>query len=81
MEFKKQMNKGVGGKRGKPRSILLSIEDKLMVTKGQVGGGMGSMGDGVLRSILIVMSTRCCTKVLNHYTVHKKLILHYMLPN
>ena len=27
------------------------------------------------------MSTRCCMEVLNHYIVHLKLILNYMLTN
>ena len=32
--------------RGKPRNRLLTIENKLMVTRGEVGGGMGEIGDG-----------------------------------
>ena len=32
--------------RGKPRKRLLTIKNKLMVTRGQVGREMGEMGDG-----------------------------------
>ena len=39
------MNKGE--KKGdKPRNRLLTIENKLMVTREEVGGGMGEIGDG-----------------------------------
>ena len=31
--------------RGKPRNRLLTQESKLMVTRGEVRGGMGKMGD------------------------------------
>ena len=31
---------------GKPRNRLLTIENKLRVTRGKVGGGMGETGDG-----------------------------------
>ena len=39
----------------------------------------GGLEDGLnrrwrLRSALVVMSTGCCMEVLNHYTVHLKLI-------
>ena len=33
-------------KRDKSRNRLLTIENKLMVTRGEVGGGMGETGDG-----------------------------------
>ena len=32
--------------RGKPRHRCLTIENKLMVTKGEVSGGMNEIGDG-----------------------------------
>ena len=32
--------------RGKPRNRLFAIENKLMVTRGEVGRGMGEIGDG-----------------------------------
>ena len=32
--------------RDKPRNRLLTIENKLMVTRGEVGRGMGVTGDG-----------------------------------
>ena len=35
-----------GGNRGKPRNRLLTMENKLMVTRGQVGRLMGEIGDG-----------------------------------
>ena len=50
VDFKKQ-NKWAKGKkrereRGKPRNGLLTIENKLMVIRGDVGGEMGEIGDG-----------------------------------
>ena len=33
-------------KRHKPRNRLLTIEDKLTVTREEEGGGMGELGDG-----------------------------------
>ena len=33
-------------KRDKPRNRFLTIENKLMVTRGEVGGEMGEIGDG-----------------------------------
>ena len=48
MEFKKQ-NKQRGEKRErereKPRNRLLIIENKQMVTRGEVGGGMYEIGE------------------------------------
>ena len=35
-----------GRKRNKPRNVLLAIENKLMVTKGDVGQRIGEKGDG-----------------------------------
>jgi len=32
--------------RDKPRNKLLTTENKLMVTRGEVSGGMGEIGDG-----------------------------------
>ena len=54
------MRKGEN-KRGKEASQerLLTIETKLTVIRGEVGAGMDEMGDGDLRSAL-VMSTGCC---------------------
>ena len=40
------MSKGEKRERDKPRNRLLTIENKLMVTRGEVGGGMGEIGDG-----------------------------------
>ena len=34
------------GKRHRPRNILLTTENKLMVTRGEVGGRMSEIGDG-----------------------------------
>ena len=41
MQFKKQskINKQKGEKRGKPRNRLFTIENKVMVARGEVGGG------------------------------------------
>ena len=33
-------------KKDKSRNRLLAIENKLMVTRGEVGGGMGEIDDG-----------------------------------
>ena len=50
MEFTKQnkqrRGRERGGKRDKPRDRLLTLENKLMVTKGEVDGGIGEIGDG-----------------------------------
>lgn len=36
----------VGGKKtGKPRNRLLTVKNKLMVTRGEVGGGLGEIND------------------------------------
>ena len=32
--------------RDKPRKRFLTLENKVMVTRGEVGGGMGEIGDG-----------------------------------
>ena len=32
--------------RDKPRNILLTLKNKLVVTRGEVGGGMVDIGDG-----------------------------------
>ena len=56
VEFKKQMSKGKK-KREKPRNRLLTIAKKLMLTRGEVGGEMGKIGDGK-RSAPAVMSIR-----------------------
>ena len=42
----KQMNKGTGTGREKPRNRLLTLEKKVTVTRGKVGGRMGER-DGV----------------------------------
>ena len=34
------------GERGKPRNRLLTVENKQMVTRREVGGKMGKIGDG-----------------------------------
>ena len=47
MEFKKQNNKQRGKKeRDKSRNRLLTIKTKQMVTRGEVGKGMGEIGEG-----------------------------------
>ena len=44
--------------KGKPRNRLLTIENKLMVTRGEVGGRGGDTGEGEgLKRTLLVMST------------------------
>jgi len=43
VEFKKQTNKNKQ-KIQKPR--LLTLENKLLVPRGEVGAGMGEVGDG-----------------------------------
>jgi len=35
-----------GKKRSKPRNRLSTVENKLMVTRGKVGGMMGEIGGG-----------------------------------
>lgn len=57
---------------GAPWSSLI-IDNKLMVTGGEVDGAMGENRWWGLRS-KFVMSTRWCLKLLNHYMVHLKLI-------
>ena len=43
--FKKQMSKGKK-ERDKPRNRLLTIEDKQMISRGEVGRGMDEIGEG-----------------------------------
>ena len=45
-KINKQRGKREGG-RDKPRNRPLTTENKLMVTRGEVGGRMGEIGDGV----------------------------------
>ena len=40
------------GEREKPEHRLLTTENKLMVTRGEAGSGMGEMGDGDQRVYL-----------------------------
>ena len=47
MEFKKKTHEQRGGKRGKPRNRLLTTGNKLTMTKREVGGVMGEIGDRV----------------------------------
>ena len=42
MEFKKQKQR----KKETNKKRLLNTENKLMVTRGEVGGGMGEIGEG-----------------------------------
>ena len=42
----KQMSKGDKKERHQSRKRLLTIENKPMVIRGQVGGGIGETGDG-----------------------------------
>ena len=44
--LRNQINEQKEKERDKPRNILLTIENKLMVTRGEVGGQMGEIGDG-----------------------------------
>ena len=58
MEFKKQnILTNLKKKREKPKNRPLTIENKLMVTRGEVGGGMGEISDGDLRVHIITLST------------------------
>ena len=43
-EFKKQSK--LERKRSKPKTKLLTIKNKLMVTRGEVGGGMDETSEG-----------------------------------
>ena len=55
MELKKQMSKGKR-ERGKPRNRFLTVENKLMVTRGEVGGEMSEIGKKI-ESTFVMMST------------------------
>ena len=60
IEETKQMIRG-GKKRGKPRNRLLTIEKKLMVTRGELGGEMercGEMWRDVERWVKLVMQIK-----------------------
>jgi len=47
VEFKKQNNEQRGKKkRSKPRNRLLTVENKLIVARGEVGGWMGEIDEG-----------------------------------
>ena len=74
------MSKGrVGEEREKSRNRLLIIENKCWLPEVKwVGGWFKWWG---LRKAFVVMSTRWCMEVLNHYIVHWKLILHCMLTD
>ena len=50
---------------------------EVVVSRGEMGGAGLNRWWG-LRSAFVVMSTRYCMEVLNHYIVHLKLILHCM---
>ena len=71
------------GKKERGRQTKKQILDYREQTDGyQKGGWWGTRGNrgwGLRRAFVI--STKCCMKVLNHYIVHLKLILHYMLTN
>ena len=77
MEFKKQKTnkeeKWGGGWQTKKQTP--GYREQLMASRGDVDGSMAETSDGDFRSAH-VMNTRCCTEVLNHYTVHLKLISH-----
>ena len=46
MEFKKiKEQRGEKRERGKPRNRLLTVENNLMVTRREVGGGVGKIDD------------------------------------
>lgn len=40
------MNKGKKRESEKPRNRFLTLESKLMVIRGEEGGGMGDIGEG-----------------------------------
>ena len=40
------MSKGGKRERDEPRNRFLTLENKVMVTKAEGGGGMGEIGDG-----------------------------------
>ena len=40
------MSKGKKRERDKPRNRLVTVENTLMFTRGEVGGGMGKIGKG-----------------------------------
>ena len=45
--LRNRTNEQRGGKeRDEPRNRFLTLENKVMVTKAEDGGGMGEMGDG-----------------------------------
>ena len=73
----------IGGKeeRGKPRNRLLTIENKLMITRGEVGGRMG-------KQVMGIKECTCCDEHQVLYVhveyvpiLHLKLILHRILTN
>lgn len=67
------MSIGKKKKRGQPRDKLLTIE-KREVTREAVGGGLSEVDDGALRSVIVMMTTKCYIEVLNHCIAHLKLI-------
>ena len=47
MEFKEKKKERTREREKKnPRNVLLTTENKLMVTRWEVGGAMGEIGDG-----------------------------------
>ena len=57
MELKKQTKKMNKGKRDKQETRLLSIENKLVIARGEVGEGMDEIGNEDIKSTFIVIST------------------------
>ena len=60
-------------KRDKPKNRLSTRENKLIATRGEVGGGWVKYVKGI-KSTLTVVSTKKCIELWNHYIVHLKLM-------
>ena len=58
---------------------LLTLGNHLRVIGRDVGGGMGSLGDGHEGGH--VMSTGCYKRLMSHWTLPLKLLMHDMVIN
>ena len=57
-----------------------TVGTKLRVAEGRGVEERGSQVQGI-KEACVVMSTGCYTQLMNHWTLHQKLMMYYMLAN
>ena len=65
-------------KRDKPKNSLLTIENKVIGTRGELGGGMGEMGERGLR-VHLFDKHKQYTKLFSYHIVHLELVYHFII--